>query len=248
MVTQPVSRSAATSPLPATSSSVTNPWVRLPTEQLPWSAFTVEKVDSVAWFQNTQPAGTRPVRPSSREAGIGRSNASTPAGGASENVIAIGAVARFSAADRRPDRSFQVVGISALGGRGAVGCVVSGAEATKSPDDLGEYGEQPVDVGVGGRPAGAHPQRVVGVGTHRREHGRGFERLRRACRARVHRDPLLVERKQDRLGLLAGRREVRLGLEAGDVGAGEVGKSVRGFALELAAGPPAESGETPLLA
>src|SRR6478609_3512830 len=91
IVTQPVSRSAATSPLPATSSRVTNPWVRLPTEQLPWSALTVENVDSVAWFQKTQPAGTRPVRPSSSGAGSGRSNGATPAGGAAENVIAIGA-------------------------------------------------------------------------------------------------------------------------------------------------------------
>src|SRR4051794_22444594 len=119
MVTQPVSRSAATSPLPATSSSVTKPWVRLPTEQLPWSAFTVENVDSVAWFQNTQPAGTRPVRPSSSGAGRGRSNGATPAGAASEKVIAMGVVARFSAADRRSDRSFQAVGIDFFFGSGA---------------------------------------------------------------------------------------------------------------------------------
>src|SRR3954447_26871063 len=103
MVTQPVSRSAATSPLPATSSRVTKPWVRLPTEQLPWSAFTVEKVDSVAWFQKTQPAGTRPVRRSSRGAGSGGSNGATPAGGASENVIAIGGAARLSAEARRSE-------------------------------------------------------------------------------------------------------------------------------------------------
>ncbi len=35
IVTQPVSSSAATSELPATSSSVLKPWVRLPTLQLP---------------------------------------------------------------------------------------------------------------------------------------------------------------------------------------------------------------------
>ena len=90
IVTQPVSSSAATSLLPATSSSVLNPWVRLPTLQLPWSAATVEKVDSAAWIQKTQPAGTRPVRPSGSGAGIGRSNAGDAGRCGSENVIAIG--------------------------------------------------------------------------------------------------------------------------------------------------------------
>src|SRR4051794_7935681 len=146
MVTQPVSSSAATSPLPATSSRVANPWVRLPTEQLPWSAFTVENVDSVAWFQNTQPAGTRPVRPSSSGAGSGRSNGATPSGGAAEKVIAIGAVARFSAADRREDRSFQVVGIVLSRARGTSACVVSGPEVPESGHDVGEHGEESVHV------------------------------------------------------------------------------------------------------
>src|SRR3954451_15522007 len=97
IATQPVSSSAATSLLPATSSRVTKPWVRLPTEQLPGSALTVENVLSVAWVQNTHPAATRPVRPSGSGSGIGRSNAATPAGGSAENVIAIGAAARESA-------------------------------------------------------------------------------------------------------------------------------------------------------
>ena len=57
MVTQPESSSAATSELPATSSRVLKPWVMLPTLQLPWSSATVPKVRSVAFIQNTQPAG-----------------------------------------------------------------------------------------------------------------------------------------------------------------------------------------------
>ena len=69
MVTQPESSSAATSELPATSSSDLNPWVTLPTLQLPWSSATVPNVRSAAFIQKTQPAGTRPVRPSGSGAG-----------------------------------------------------------------------------------------------------------------------------------------------------------------------------------
>jgi hypothetical protein len=42
---------------------------------------------------------------------------------------------------------------------------------------------------------------MVGVDTHRQQHGRRFECLRRARRSGVHRDAVLVEREQDRLGL-----------------------------------------------
>src|SRR5262249_29304098 len=96
MVTQPESSSAATSELPATSSRVLNPWVTLPTLQFPWSSATVPNVRSAAFIQNTQPAGTRPVRPSGIGAGIGSSNIGTPASGASENVIASGGAERCS--------------------------------------------------------------------------------------------------------------------------------------------------------
>ena len=82
IVTQPDSSSAATSPLPATSSRVLNPWVMLPTLQLAWSSATVLNVRSAAFIQNTQPAGTRPVRPSSSASGIGSSKGATPSGGA----------------------------------------------------------------------------------------------------------------------------------------------------------------------
>src|SRR5207248_2845740 len=50
----------------------------------------VVKVRSVPSIQKTQPAGTRPVRPSGVGGGIGASNGSTPGGDASANVIAIG--------------------------------------------------------------------------------------------------------------------------------------------------------------
>ena len=73
MVTQPDSTNAATSEWPATSSSVANPWVRLPTLQLPWSAATVVNVRSTALVQKTHPAGTRPVRPSAVGSGMGAS-------------------------------------------------------------------------------------------------------------------------------------------------------------------------------
>src|SRR3954470_19176268 len=90
IVTQPLSSNAATSELPATSSSVLNPCVTLPTLQFPWSSATVPNVFSAAFIQNTQPAGTRPVRPSAVGAAIGSSNIGTPSSGASENVIASG--------------------------------------------------------------------------------------------------------------------------------------------------------------
>src|SRR3954470_20459532 len=94
IVTQPLSSNAATSELPATSSSVLNPCVTLPTLQLPWSSATVPNVFSAAFIQNTQPAGTRPVRPSAVGAAIGSSNIGTPSSGASENGIASGGGAR----------------------------------------------------------------------------------------------------------------------------------------------------------
>src|SRR3954469_15358990 len=90
IVTQPDSISAPTSPRVAASSSGMKPCVQLPTEQLPWSSATVEKVVSTDSIQNTQPAATRPVRPSGDGAAIGLSNAATPSGRDAENVIAIG--------------------------------------------------------------------------------------------------------------------------------------------------------------
>ena len=99
IVTQPDSSRAATSLLPATSSSVLNPWVMLPTLQLAWSSATVVKVRSAAFIQKTQPAGTRPVRPSAAAAGIGSAKAGTPGGPApAVNVMAIGASLRWRAA------------------------------------------------------------------------------------------------------------------------------------------------------
>ena len=67
--TQPDSSSALTSPFASTSPSPRKPWVTLPTLQFAWSAATVEKVRLADLTQKTQPAGTRPVRPSS--AGVG---------------------------------------------------------------------------------------------------------------------------------------------------------------------------------
>src|SRR4051794_41785693 len=108
MVTQPESSSAATSELPATSSSDLKPWVTLPTLQLPWSSATVPNVRSAAFIQKTHPAGTRPVRPSGSGEGIGSSNIGIPGSGASENVMASGA---------------------ALGGRGSGGGAARGGQA-----------------------------------------------------------------------------------------------------------------------
>jgi hypothetical protein len=62
----------------------------LPTLQLPWSAGAVVKVRSAPLIQKTQPAGTRPVRPSSAGGGMGASYGSTPAGAWAENVMATG--------------------------------------------------------------------------------------------------------------------------------------------------------------
>jgi hypothetical protein len=107
MVTQPDSRTTATSELPATSSRVLNPCVRLPTLQLPWSAATVLKVRWVAFIQNTHPAATRPVRPSGRGGGIGSSNGATPAGASAEKVIASGRAVRWSPALNASDSCRQ---------------------------------------------------------------------------------------------------------------------------------------------
>src|SRR4029078_455015 len=90
IVPHPGASSAATSELPATSASVLKPWVTLPTLQLPWSSATGETVRSPPPIQNTQPAGTRPVRPSSVGGAIGSSNAGTSAGASAAKVIAIG--------------------------------------------------------------------------------------------------------------------------------------------------------------
>ena len=51
------------------------------------------------------------------------------------------------------------------------------------------------------RPADRDAQRAIGVDAHRLQHRRRLERLRRARRAGVHGDAVLVEREQDRLGL-----------------------------------------------
>src|SRR5207237_5293905 len=107
-VTQPESSNAATSELAATSSKVLKPWVMLPTLQFAWSSATVAKVRSAALIQNTQPAGTRPVRPSGSGDGIGSSNVRTKSGTAAANVIASGGVARLSAKLRRSARSDQL--------------------------------------------------------------------------------------------------------------------------------------------
>ena len=71
IVTQPESKMAATSELPATSSRLAKPCTKLPTLQLAWSAATVEKVLSIALVQNTHPAGTGPVLPSGVGGGFG---------------------------------------------------------------------------------------------------------------------------------------------------------------------------------
>src|SRR5687767_7400646 len=84
---------------------VLKPCVRLPTEQLPWSSATVEKVLAVPCIQKTQPAATRPVRPSGSGSGIGASNASTPAGTVSVKVIAIGGTFSASASESAAERS-----------------------------------------------------------------------------------------------------------------------------------------------
>src|SRR5690349_1560980 len=89
-VTQPVLSRAATSALPATSARVLRPCVMLPTLQLLWSSGAVANVRSVDFIQNTQPAGTRPVRPSSVGGAVGSSKAGTPGAGSSANVMAIG--------------------------------------------------------------------------------------------------------------------------------------------------------------
>ena len=75
------------------------------------------------------------------------------------------------------------------------------SQPPESFDDSREHFHESVDVGVGRRPADRDAQRVIGVDAHRGEHRRRFERLRRARRSRVHRDAVLVEREQDRLGL-----------------------------------------------
>src|SRR5258706_11339559 len=95
-VTHPAARSSATSPRVAASESGMSPWVTLPTLQLPWSSGTVLKVLVAASIQNTQPAGTRPVRPSGRGGGMGASNAATSAGGEAADGMAIGGEVRLS--------------------------------------------------------------------------------------------------------------------------------------------------------
>ena len=61
----------------------------------------VVNVRSRAWTQNTQPAGTRPVRPSGVGSGIGvaaSAKGPAPPSSAAENVMAMGATLRWSAA------------------------------------------------------------------------------------------------------------------------------------------------------
>ena len=81
---------AATSSLPATSSSGLNPWVTLPTEQFAWAAATVENVRSAPLIQKTQPAATRPVRPSGSGSGMGSSKVGTDSGTSAVKLIANG--------------------------------------------------------------------------------------------------------------------------------------------------------------
>src|SRR5919106_6597700 len=95
-VTQPASTSAATSARPAASDRSINPWVRLPTLQLPWSSGTVVKVLSAPFIQKTQPAGTLPVRPSDVGSGMLSSYVCTPSGAVLEKVIAKGDDSRFN--------------------------------------------------------------------------------------------------------------------------------------------------------
>ena len=99
-----------------------------------------------------------------------------------------------------------------------------GSQPPESLDDSREHLHEPLDVGRGRRPADRDPQRTVGVDAHRREHRRRFERLRRARRARVHGDAVLVEREQDRLGL-----------DAGDPEAQQVGERAVAVALDVRA-------------
>src|SRR4051794_25336014 len=196
MVTQPESSSAATSELPATSSSDLKPWVTLPTLQLPWSSATVPKVRSAAFIQKTHPAGTRPVRPSGSGAGIGSSNIGIPGSGASENVMASGAALRCRVSVRSAARAGQSWACESW--------VMGGSLPTESAqrfDDAGQRVDERVDVGIGRRPPHARPQRTIGVDAHRGQHGRRFERLAGARRARVHRDTTLVEGQEDGLRL-----------------------------------------------
>src|SRR5262249_54017042 len=136
--------------------------------QLPWSSATVPKVRSAAFIQKTQPAGTRPVRPSGSGAGIGSSNMATPGSGASEKVIASGAALRWRASVSSPASAGQSGG----GMRRSLT-----TESARRFDDDRQRVEERVDVGVGRRPADAGAQRAVGVDTHGSEDGRRFERL-----------------------------------------------------------------------
>ena len=86
-------------------------------------------------------------------------------GGASEKVIAIGGVDRWSVSVSAAARAGQFcVVMRALTDRELI------AEFSQPTHHDGQGVEERVDVGVGGRPADADPQRPVGVGAHRREH------------------------------------------------------------------------------
>src|SRR6266849_2774129 len=113
MVTQPLASSAATSALPATSCMVLKPCVMLPTLQLPWSAGRVANVRSAAFTQNTHPAATFPVRPSGVGPGIVPSYTGIPAGTASRNVIAIGAMSKLNSSCSSAANPFQSCAICA---------------------------------------------------------------------------------------------------------------------------------------
>ena len=92
------------------------------------------------------------------------------------------------------------------------------AHALRNPlkpfDDSRQHVDEPVDVGLGRRPADRDPQRMIGVDAHRLEHRRRFQHLRRARRTRVHRDAVLVERQQDRFGLDAVDADAQRGAGA----------------------------------
>ena len=83
------------------------------------------------------------------------------------------------------------------------------SQPPQSLDDSRKHFHEPLDVGVGARPAHRDPQRVVGIDSHRGEHRRRLERLRRARRSRVHGHAVLVEREQDRLGFDAAHTEAQ---------------------------------------
>ena len=213
-----MSSSAATSPLPATSSRVLNPWVRLPTLQLPWSAGDgaerrlgrVHPEHAAGGHAAGAAVGER------RRASAGRTAATPSSGGVGERDRerrGRRGAARLQAGGRGRSSRWLIAACRSWQAWRPGSASRAQVAAATHPDDhrAGRRGSASTSASVGG-PADADAQRAVGVDAHRREHRRRLERLARARRARVHRDAVLVEREQDRLGLDA------LDAEAHEVG------------------------------